>query len=92
MTRELLSMFFEDKSNLRVFEGVAGERTVRLKDLRESLDISSEEVLEALDRLEEQNLIKWQGSPEEAEDFRWYYITEEGLAAERQLHRLELAT
>jgi DNA-binding HxlR family transcriptional regulator len=88
---ELLTLF--NPSTLAVFGVVAKERTVRFKDLLdtlESIDLDRKRLRESLDQLEEAKLIKSQDAPEGVEDFKWYYITEEGLTVERELRRLEM--
>lgn len=89
MTRELLS-FFEDESLLRAFEVVAGERKIRFGAFREASGADREDALERLGKLEEAELIKSQDAPGQVEDLRWYSMTAKGLAAERELHRLNL--
>lgn len=89
MTRELLS-FFEDTSLLRAFEVVAEERKIRFGELREILNLGREEVIGKLDRLEEAGLVKSRNAPGHIEDLNWYFVTAKGLAAEREVHRLEL--
>jgi carbonic anhydrase len=88
---ELLALF--KPSTLAVFSVVAKERTVRFKDLLdelESIHLDRNDVRESLDQLEEAKLIKSQDAPEGVEDFKWYYITEEGLTVERELRRLQM--
>ena len=91
MRRELLS-FFEDESLLRAFEVVADERKIRFGAFREALGAERDDALKSLERLEEADLIKSQDAPGQVEDLRWYSMTAKGLAAERELHRLELVT
>lgn len=88
-TRELLSLFEDDEALLRAFEVVARERKIRFGALRETLGSEREDILEKLGELEQANLIKSQDAPGQVEDLRWYSITAEGLAAERELYRLE---
>jgi DNA-binding MarR family transcriptional regulator len=90
-TRELLSLFEADAALLRTFEAVAKERKIRFGALRETLGLEQEDILEKLGELEQANLIKSQEAPGQVEDLRWYSITAEGLATERELNRLELA-
>jgi hypothetical protein len=90
---ELVTLF--NPSTLAVFGAVAKERTVRFKDLLDALEseeLDRDQVRESLDQLEEAKLIKSQDTLEGVEDFKWYYITEEGLSVERELRRLEMVS
>lgn len=93
MTPHELLTFFNPSTTLPVFNAVARERTVRFKDLLdalESADLDREQVHQSLEQLQEAKLIESQDAPEGVENFRWYYVTEEGLTAERELRRLQV--
>lgn len=90
MTRKVLSVLGSN-ANRQVFEAVAKARTVRVKDLENSLGMSRENILEALEELEGAGLVEVLEAPEHLEGFRTSYPTAEGLSTQRELRRLELA-
>ena len=80
-----------------VFEEVVKKRSVLFKELRQSLGKAAEfpegaeksQIENAVQVLKEADLIKERTSP--IEDFNTYYVTADGLTAERQLRLAEPA-
>ena len=73
-----------------VFKAVVSERTIRFKDLRESFQegqIDPVELKASLRQLQDVELIK--ELPASIDDFATYYVTADGLTAERELKRAE---
>lgn len=66
-----------------VFNKVAQERTIRFKELQNSLGIERAVAFDTLKKLKEANLIKEHGAP--VEDFTTFYVTAAGISAEREL-------
>jgi hypothetical protein len=86
----LITLLLADRSTRTIFETVARERKISHKDLVQTLTriagvVSTNEISTRLDQLEEAKLIGEQGAP--IEDFKTYYITADGLSAERELRR-----
>lgn len=73
--------------NQQVFSFVVRQRQVHMKDLLDSLSASTskEVVVESLSELERAGLIKEESAS--IEDFNTYYVTAEGLQADRQFRR-----
>jgi Mn-dependent DtxR family transcriptional regulator len=72
----------------QVFEKIAEKRYVRLKDLRDMLGQDPAAIThlnENLNSLKQARLIDEEGAS--LEDFTTYYVTSDGLSAERQLRR-----
>lgn len=90
MTHKVFSVL-GNEANRQVFEAVAKARTIRVKDLEDTLNMSKEDILTALDELEAADLIEIREAPEHLEGFRTSYPTAEGLHTQRELRRLELA-
>ncbi len=76
-----------------VFKVVLKNRSVMLKEIRESLNRTPElqasldevKLEDAVKKLKDADLIKERTAP--IEDFNTYYVTANGLTAERQLRR-----
>jgi len=74
--------------NYKVFHTVADARKIALKDLWDSVEGSSkEQVSESVKQLSKAGLIA--EVPSSLEDFSTYYVTADGLTAERQIGRLD---
>lgn len=84
---ELLSLF-ADEPTLRVFETIAKRRRLVFKDLCEYLILDSDRISSSLQVLMEAGLIKSVDAPAGIEDFKHYYISAEGLRAERLLRQI----
>jgi hypothetical protein len=74
--------------NQNVFKAVVKARHLILKDLFGSLESSTpkDDVVQSLNQLEKVGLIKAESSS--IPEFSTYYVTAEGLQADRQLRRL----
>jgi predicted transcriptional regulator len=72
--------------NYEVFNVVAQARKIPRKDLWEAVHEPEEEVSQSLNELQKAGLIKKE--PASLEDFSVYYVTGEGLIAERLIRRL----
>ena len=83
-----LAILFSDDVLREVFKLVAKERTIRLRDLRQGL-VGYPDLRESLDKLKAADLIKERAAPVDA--FNTYYVTANGLTAERQLQLTESA-
>lgn len=81
----------------RIFEQIVQDRRVRLKDLKQEIlkdqthATDTAAVEKMLDELEKSKLIARVEEPAIA-DFRTYYLTADGFAAERKLRELGLET
>ncbi len=74
--------------NYKVFHTVAGARKIALKDLWDSVDgPTKEQVSASVKQLSKAGLIG--EVPASVEDFSTYYVTADGLTAERQMRRLD---
>lgn len=82
----------------RIFEHIAQDRRVRLKELKREIykdptrAVDAADVQEVLDELERSKLIAHVADEPSIDDFRTYYLTAEGFAAERKLRELGLET
>ena len=82
----------------RIFEHIVQDRRVRLKDLNEGLSrdqtrvIDAARIQEVLDELERNKLIARVEEDPVIDDFRTYYLTADGFAAERRLRELRIGT
>jgi hypothetical protein len=77
---------FADNDTRRIFSAIARRRTVPYKVLREIFpSLEKEEIERRLNKLKEARYIDVTGGP--FDDFKIYYVTTEGLSAERELDR-----
>jgi hypothetical protein len=82
----------------RTFEHIAQNRRVRLKELKQEISkdpsraVDVADVQRVLDELERSKLIARVVDEPSIDDFRTYYLTAEGFAAERKLRELGLET
>jgi hypothetical protein len=82
----------------RVFEQIAQDRRVRLKDLQAEVErgkthtVDAKVVQKVLDELEKNKLIARLEEQPGIDDFRTYYLTADGFATERKLRELGLLT
>lgn len=90
-------MLLSDTITKRVFQEVLRNRTVLFKELWESLNKNKElasvkkpEVEGAVKKLQDANLIKERTTP--IKDFNTYYVTANGLNAERELRLTDPAS
>lgn len=70
----------------KVFDVVAKERNIRLKDLSKTLNLDKVTVTHTLNKLESANLVSEIEAP--VEDYKAFLITGDGLATVRKLERL----
>jgi hypothetical protein len=86
-------VLLSDKVVQTVFKEILKNRSAIFKELFPSLGKSTEdpddrkEVESAVSRLKKADLIKERTA--EIEDFNSYYVTSDGLSAERQLHLID---
>lgn len=90
-------MLFSDKLTKLVFQEVLKKRSVLFKELRDSISKNSEAanaekpaIENAVKKLQEANLIKERRTS--IEDFNTYYVTANGLSAERELRLADPAS
>lgn len=82
----------------RLFERIVHHRRVRLKDLKSEISkddartADAADVQKVLDELERSKLIARVQEEPAIDDFKTYYLTAEGFAAERKLRELGLET
>lgn len=82
----------------RTFEHIAENRRVRLKELKQEITkdqtraVDAADLQKVLDELERSKLIARVVEEPSIDDFRTYYLTAEGFAAERKLRELGLET
>ncbi|MDQ3802371.1 MAG: hypothetical protein M3416_00725 [Acidobacteriota bacterium] len=95
MTPEL-SILINDPNTRKIFDEIVKKRKVRLKDLASCLGeekSTREDLIRTINELKSAELIQELGAPTKAhqsvyEGFKTYYVTSNGLSAERQLRRL----
>jgi hypothetical protein len=81
---------FSDDTAKEVFSRIAREQTIRLITLRESLDeLDDQQLQDSLSKLKTADLIM--EHPASIPDFNTYYLTANGLSAEKQLRLAEPA-
>lgn len=83
-----LAVLFSDDAIKDVFKVIAKERSIRLRELRQVLE-GLPDLRDSLDKLKAADLIKERAAPIDA--FNTYYVTANGLTAERQLQLIESA-
>ena len=82
----------------KIFEQIAQDRRVRLKDLKQGISkghtqgVDADVVQKVLDELERNKLIARVEEEPGIDDFRTYYLTADGFATERKLRELGLET
>ena len=89
LTPEKLDVL-RDSDARKVFETVANRRLVLFRELLRSFDLGDDEAARQrlhglLGSLKRQNLINETAAP--VEDFATYYVTADGLSAQRDLRR-----
>ena len=90
-----IATLLSDKIVQQVFKEILKNRTALFKEIRESVSATSgveyssqlSKIEEAVQSLKDADLIKERESP--IEDFTTYYVTADGLSAEKQLHLSE---
>ena len=89
MTEELFTILNDDTTR-QVFSEIVKNRSIMLKDLRESVATTSTNstvnLQESLNQLKGAHLIEETDAP--VEDFKRVFVTKDGLYAERQLRRM----
>lgn len=83
----------QDTVARKVLEAIAREKKLQFRDLAKVFQlehIEGEEASKALELLKTVGLIGEETAP--IADFHTYYVTAEGLSAERQLRRLKAAS
>lgn len=85
MTPDIIYLIAKPETR-KVFEAVVEKLTIRFKDLVDSLDLDENEVAESLGKLEQAKLIEESSAP--LRDFKTFYVTADGLSANRELRRL----
>jgi hypothetical protein len=86
----------KDATTRKVFDEIVKRRKVRLKDLTSCLsddNSTREDLVRTINELKNAELIEELGAPTRShqsvyEGFKTYYVTSNGLSAERQLRRL----
>ena len=87
MDREVLSSIAEGAAR-EVFDVVAKERQIYLKDLEGKTNLETEEVHRTLNQLQNDGLVKVREAPWGETDFNSVLITSKGLTAQSKLERL----
>ena len=89
MELSTVALLIGDSLALKLLDAFKKKKTIRFKDVISSVEThepSDDALYEKLDKLKEAKLI--QEGPGTVQEFRTYYLTSDGLAAIRQLDRL----
>jgi hypothetical protein len=92
LASSVFAALLQDTAARKVLEAIAREKKLQFKDLSKTVQIehlTSEDASKALELLKTAGLIGEETAP--IADFHTYYVTAEGLSAERQLRRLKAA-
>ena len=93
LTANVFVVLLQDTVARKVLETIAREKKLQSKDLAKVFQIEhieGKDASKALELLKTAGLIEEETAP--IADFHTYYVTAEGLSAERQLRRLKAAS
>lgn len=82
-----IDTLFEDEQTRRIFDQVVDQRKVQFKSLYQSQGLDRVAAREKLSVLKKAHLVEERGAP--IEDFSIFYVTADGLEANRKLRRIE---